>query len=61
MTKGPGLSDAKRAEQATRAERLARALRDNLQRRKQQARERADTDTPLPAQRQPGGGDEPPA
>ena len=60
MSKGPRLSDAKRAEQAARAERLARALRDNLHRRKQQTRERADMDAPLPARRRPSA-DEPPA
>ena len=40
MPQGPRLTDAKRAEHARRAERLARALRDNLRRRKEQARER---------------------
>jgi hypothetical protein len=40
MPQDPCLTDAKRAEQAARAERLARALRDNLRRRKERARER---------------------
>jgi hypothetical protein len=40
MPQDPRLTDAKRAEQGARAERLARALRDNLRRRKEQVRER---------------------
>jgi hypothetical protein len=40
MARGSRLSDSKRTEQALRTERLARALRDNLHRRKEQARER---------------------
>ncbi|HEX3863228.1 MAG TPA: hypothetical protein VHY35_16200 [Stellaceae bacterium] len=38
MTDGPHLTPSKRLEQAARAERLARALRDNLHRRKEQTR-----------------------
>jgi hypothetical protein len=38
MTDSPNLTRAKRVEHAAREERLARALRDNLHRRKQQAR-----------------------
>jgi hypothetical protein len=40
MAGAPNLTDAKRVAQAARSERLARALRDNLRRRKAQARER---------------------
>ena len=40
MPEGPRPTDPKRAEQALRRERLARALRDNLRRRKEQARQR---------------------
>ena len=40
MPQDPRLTESKRAEQAARAGRLARALRDNLRRRKEQARER---------------------
>jgi len=46
MTDGretPHLTPARRAEQAARDKRLARALRANLQRRKEQARAREDT------------------
>jgi hypothetical protein len=38
MTDSPNLTRAKRIERAAREARLARALRDNLHRRKQQAR-----------------------
>jgi hypothetical protein len=38
MTDAPGPTPAKRIERDARDERLARALRDNLQRRKEQAR-----------------------
>jgi hypothetical protein len=38
MTDSPNLTRAKRLVHAAREERLARALRDNLHRRKQQAR-----------------------
>jgi hypothetical protein len=40
MTDSPHLTKAKRIERAARDERLSRALRENLLRRKQQARER---------------------
>jgi hypothetical protein len=40
MPDSPHLTPAKRREQAARSERLARALRDNLHRRKAQARTR---------------------
>ena len=38
MNDSPDLTPAKRLDHAAREERLARALRDNLRRRKQQAR-----------------------
>ena len=38
MTDSPNLTRTRRSEHAAREERLARALRDNLHRRKQQAR-----------------------
>jgi hypothetical protein len=38
MTDSPNLTHTKRIEHAAREERLARALRDNLHRRKQQTR-----------------------
>jgi len=41
MTDSPHLTRAKRLEHAAREARLGQALRDNLQRRKQQARARA--------------------
>ena len=41
MTDSPHLTRAKRLEHAARDARLGQALRDNLQRRKQQARARA--------------------
>ena len=50
MSQGPRQTDSTRAEQAARTERLARALRDNLRRRKEQARER---------EGEPGGGERP--
>ena len=47
MPDSPRLTPAKSAERAAREARLAEALRDNLRRRKQQARDRAaDQDTP---------------
>jgi len=47
MPDSPGLTQAKSAERAAREARLAEALRDNLRRRKEQARARAaDSDTP---------------
>ncbi len=42
MKDAPDLSPRKQAERAARDERLARALRDNLQRRKGQARAQAE-------------------
>jgi hypothetical protein len=45
MPEPPRRSELKRTEQAARAERLARSLRDNLRRRKEQARARTDADT----------------
>jgi len=59
MAAGPCLIDAKRAVQTARADRLARALRDNLGRRKEQARQRdavaseADAGEPAPAPKPP--------
>jgi hypothetical protein len=41
MSDAPRLTPARRDAQAARAERLARALRENLHRRKDQARSRA--------------------
>jgi hypothetical protein len=65
MTDTPDLTPAKRIERTAREERLARALRDNLHRRKEQARaqkqnragEAASSDPPPPSQ----GGRKPPA
>lgn len=54
MADSPRTTPAKRAEHAERTERLARALRENLLRRKAQARAKE-----LPATGR--GGDEPPA
>ena len=58
MTDSPNLTRAKRIEHAAREERLARALRDNLHRRKQQTRAKQARTTTTPAE-QPA--DEPPA
>jgi hypothetical protein len=58
MTDSPHLTGAKRIEHAAREERLARALRDNLHRRKQQARAKEARAAATPAE-QPA--DEPPA
>ncbi len=58
MTTPPRLTPARRNEQAARDERLARALRDNLRRRKEQSRARA-TDASQPAGKP--AADEPPA
>ena len=44
MSKAPDLSPRKRAERALRDERLAQALRENLRRRKEQARAQAERD-----------------
>lgn len=41
MTDAPRLTSAKKQEQAAREARLAKALRDNLRRRKEQARARS--------------------
>jgi hypothetical protein len=59
MPESPRRTDVKRADQAARAERLARALRDNLRRRKEQARSRTETDPREPLTR-PSDGGEPP-
>ena len=48
------------AEQAARAERLAKALRENLRRRKEQARARQQC-APTPPENPAGGDREPPA
>jgi hypothetical protein len=55
MTDSPRLTRAKRLEHAAREARLAQALRDNLQRRKQQARARAPAAPP-----EETGADQPP-
>jgi hypothetical protein len=52
MTKhksGPTLGKAGAGARAARRERLAAALRENLRKRKTQARERAAADEPVPA------------
>lgn len=49
MADSPRLTIAKRDEQAARAERLARALRENLHRRKAQARAKESRDQAGPA------------
>jgi len=74
MADTPRITAAKRIEIATREARLSRALRDNLRRRKEQARARETRapelpDRGLPDNRSPGhdlpddngGSDEPPA
>jgi hypothetical protein len=58
MIDSPNLTRARRSEHAAREERLARALRDNLHRRKQQARVKAARAT-APTARPPT--EEPPA
>jgi len=58
MTDSPDLTPAKRLEHAAREERLARALRDNLRRRKQQARAKEARAAEIRAD---SSGDEPPA
>jgi hypothetical protein len=56
MPDSPGLTQAKSAERAAREARLAEALRDNLRRRKEQARARAaDRDTPTGSRDGPPG------
>ena len=59
MADAPRMTGAKRGETAAREARLSHALRDNLQRRKEQARARAKraADRPMDA----AGDDEPPA
>ena len=52
---GPVLATRQEAERQARVAREAAALRDNLHRRKQQARERKDA-APLPANASPAGG-----
>jgi hypothetical protein len=56
MPDSPRLTSARSAERAARETRLAEALRDNLRRRKEQARARAaDRDTPeTPGERRQG-------
>jgi hypothetical protein len=49
MTDIPRLTPAKQQDQAARAVRLGKALRDNLHRRKQQAREREAAEHSAPA------------
>ena len=51
------ISGTKETEEAAREERLARALRENLRRRKEQARAREPGERP----NKPAAGDEPPA
>jgi hypothetical protein len=58
MNDSPDLTPAKRLEHAAREERLARALRDNLRRRKQQARAKQVRAAEIPAD---PPADEPPA
>jgi hypothetical protein len=58
MTDSPNLTRAKRIEHVAREERLARALRDNLHRRKQQARAK-EAHTTTASAKQPAS--EPPA
>jgi len=49
MTDRPCLTPAKQQAHAARAERLSKALRDNLYRRKEQARGRREPTDPAPA------------
>jgi hypothetical protein len=51
MSETPNLTPARRAEHAARDKRLAEALRENLRRRKEQARAR--DDSPAPRDREP--------
>ena len=60
MPDTPRLTPAKRRQQAAREQRLAQALRDNLRRRKEQAREQAGARATAPSP-DPGEGDEPPS
>jgi len=59
MADAPRLTRAKRTEHAARDERLARALRENLRRRKEQARAREPRAGDLAGKA--AAGDEPPA
>ena len=64
MADTPRISSAKRLEITAREARLSRALRDNLRRRKEQARGRERPASRLPENESPegkGSGDEPPA
>jgi hypothetical protein len=60
MSKPPNLTPQKSAARAAREERLAKALRDNLRRRKEQARAQAQPGA-RQSERQRDGGGEPPA
>jgi hypothetical protein len=51
--KTPSLSDEGRREQQARTERLAKALRENLKKRKAQARARQEAGRPAPRDHQP--------
>jgi hypothetical protein len=53
MADGPTITEAKQREQEARAERLARALRANLGRRKEQLRARRTTEKPPSPARPP--------
>ena len=63
MPDTPRLTPAKRRQQAAREQRLAQALRDNLRRRKEQAREQVGAREPRATapSPDPGEGDEPPS
>jgi len=52
MNDSPRLTASKRQEQAERDKRLARALRQNLHRRKQQARAKGQRETPSAGDRE---------
>jgi hypothetical protein len=52
MTDGPRLTSAKQQDKALREARLAKALRDNLQRRKERTRQRAAEEKALPTEAQ---------
>jgi len=51
--KTPSLSDKGRREQQARTDRLAKALRENLKKRKAQARARQEAGNPVPREREP--------
>ncbi len=59
MADTPRITRAKQTEHAAREERLARALRENLRRRKEQARTREPS--AVGRRCKPAAGDEPPA